>query len=152
MKNKDTVQFSVVFSDDVYEKLQKLSAKQKTSMATIIRKFVDKGLQIESYLEKKEELRRIVHDELTEVFRKEIERLIKLQVKGTKASAITMYAALQIISESYADEGSFIRMVASANKQAAAYMKQKEKSDAENMQDAKQIVLDMKKVVNVGEG
>lgn len=55
------------------------------------------------------------------------------------------------MSESFADDVSFARVVASASKQAAAYMKQKEKSDDEYMQDTNEILNGMKKVVRAGE-
>ena len=151
MRKRKLIQLSVSFPEVVYDDLKKLSVRRKASMATVVRSFVEQGLKIESYDENTEELRRMINDELTAVFRKESERLIKLQVKGTKASAITMYTGLQIISESYADEASFTRLVASAGKQAAVYMKQKEKSDEENMQEAKQLIADMKKVVRARE-
>ena len=146
MINKKTVQLSVVLNERVYDDVKKLAIKKRTSMGNIIRSFIIKGLTVESHDENEEEFRRMIHDEMTEV-----ERLIKLQVKSTKASAITMYTGLQIMSESFADDVSFARVVASASKQAAAYMKQKEKSDDEYMQDTNEILNGMKKVVRAGE-
>lgn len=151
MINKKTVQLSVVLNERVYDDVKKLAIKKRTSMGNIIRSFIIKGLTVESHDENKEYFRRMIHDEMTEVFKQEVERLIKLQVKSTKASAITMYTGLQIMSESFADDVSFARVVASASKQAAAYMKQKEKSDDEYMQDTNEILNGMKKVVRAGE-
>ena len=148
---KKTTKISIYISERAYEDLKKLSVKKRTSMANLVRNFVTKGLNVENHDENEEEFRRMIHDELTDVFKKEIERLIKLQVKSTKASAITMYTGLQIMSESFADDVSFARVVASASKQAAAYMKQKEKSDDEYMQDTNEILNGMKKVVRAGE-
>lgn len=151
MNNKKTTKISIYISERAYEDLKKLSVKKRTSMANLVRNFVTKGLNVENHDENEEEFRRMIHDEMTEVFKQEVERLIKLQVKSTKASAITMYTGLQIMSESYADDVSFSRVLASASKQAAAYMKQKEKSDDEYMQDANEIISGMKKVVRAGE-
>lgn len=150
-KRINTVQLSISFPDDIYEDLRKLAVRKHMSMAGIVRSFVADGLTVESHDENKEGFRRMIHDEMTEVFKQEVERLIKLQVKSTKASAITMYTGLQTMSESFADDVSFARVVASASKQAAAYMKQKEKSDDEYMQDANEIISGMKKVVRAGE-
>lgn len=151
MNNKKTTKISIYISERAYEDLKKLSVKKRTSMANLVRNFVTKGLNVENHDENEEEFRRMIHEEMTEVFKQEVERLIKLQVKSTKASAITMYTGLQIMSESYADDVSFSRVLASASKQAAAYMKQKEKSDDEYMQDANEIISGMKKVVRAGE-
>ncbi len=151
MNNKKTTKISIYISERAYEDLKKLSVKKRTSMANLVRNFVTKGLNVENHDENEEEFRRMIHDEMTEVIKQEVERLIKLQVKSTKASAITMYTGLQIMSESYADDVSFSRVLASASKQAAAYMKQKEKSDDEYMQDANEIISGMKKVVRAGE-
>ncbi len=151
MNNKKTTKISIYISERAYEDLKKLSVKKRTSMANLVRNFVTKGLNVENHSENEEEFRRMIHDEMTEVFKQEVERLIKLQVKSTKASAITMYTGLQIMSESFADDVSFARVVASASKQAAAYMKQKEKSDDEYMQDTNEILNGMKKVVRAGE-
>ena len=128
MSNKKTVKISIYIPEVAYDDLKKLSAKKKTSMADLVRNFVVKGLKVEYHDENTEEFRRMIHDEMSEVLKKEMERLIKLQVKSTKASAITMYTGLQIISESFADDVSFTRVVASASKQASTYMKQKEKT------------------------
>lgn len=151
MNNKKTTKISIYISERAYEDLKKLSVKKRTSMANLVRNFVTKGLNVENHDENEEEFRRMIHDEMTEVIKQEVERLIKLQVKSTKASAITMYTGLQIMSESFADDVSFARVVASASKQAAAYMKQKEKSDDEYMQDTNEILIGMKKVVRAGE-
>lgn len=151
MNNKKTTKISIYISERAYEDLKKLSVKKRTSMANLVRNFVTKGLNVENHDENEEEFRRMIHDEMTEVIKQEVERLIKLQVKSTKASAITMYTGLQIMSESFADDVSFARVVASASKQAAIYMKQKEKSDDEYMQDANEIISGMKKVVRAGE-
>lgn len=151
MNNKKTTKISIYISERAYEDLKKLSVKKRTSMANLVRNFVTKGLNVENHDENEEEFRRMIHDEMKEVFKQEVERLIKLQVKSTKASAITMYTGLQIMSESFADDVSFARVVASASKQAAAYMKQKEKSDDEYMQDTNEILNGMKKVVRAGE-
>lgn len=151
MNNKKTTKISIYISERAYEDLKKLSVKKRTSMANLVRNFVTKGLNVENHDENEEEFRRMIHDEMTEVIKQEVERLIKLQVKSTKASAITMYTGLQIMSESYADDVSFSRVLASASKQAASYMKKKEKSDDEYMQDANEIISGMKKVVRAGE-
>lgn len=151
MNNKKTTKISVYIPEGAYDDLKKLSVKKRTSMANLVRNFVTKGLNVENHDENEEEFRRMIHDEMTEVIKQEVERLIKLQVKSTKASAITMYTGLQIMSESYADDVSFSRVLASASKQAASYMKQKEKSDDEYMQDANEIISGMKKVVRAGE-
>lgn len=151
MNNKKTTKISIYISERAYEDLKKLSVKKRTSMANLVRNFVTKGLNVENHDENEEEFRRMIHDEMTEVIKQEVERLIKLQVKSTKASAITMYTGLQIMSESFADDVSFARVVASASKQAAAYMKLKEKTDDEYMQDTNEILNGMKKVVRAGE-
>lgn len=151
MNNKKTTKISIYISEKAYEDLKKLSVKKRTSMANLVRNFVTKGLNVENHDENEEEFRRMIHDEMAEVIKQEVKRLIKLQVKSTKASAITMYTGLQIMSESFADDVSFARVVASASKQAAAYMKQKEKSDDEYMQDTNEILNGMKKVVRAGE-
>ena len=137
MKNKKTVQLSVALNENMYEDIKKLAAKRHTSMGDVIRFYIKKGLKVEYHDENEEEFRRMIHDEL--------------QVKSTKASAITMYTGLQIMSESFADDVSFARVVASASKQAGAYMKMKEKTDDEYMQDTNEILNGMKKVVRAGE-
>ena len=86
LNNKKTTKISIYISEKAYEDLKKLSVKKRTSMANLVRNFVTKGLNVENHDENEEEIRRMIHDELTDVFKKEVERLIKLQVKSTKAS------------------------------------------------------------------
>ena len=55
------------------------------------------------------------------------------------------------MSESFADDVSLARVVVSASKHETAYIKQKEKSDDEYMQDTNEILNGMKKEVRAGE-
>ena len=84
MINKKTVQLSVVLNERVYDDVKKLAIKKRTSMGNIIRSFIIKGLNVENHDENEEEFRRMIHDEMTEVFKQEVERLIKLQVKSQR--------------------------------------------------------------------
>ena len=88
----------------------------------------------------------MIREEMQIVAQKDMERLIKIQAKSTKASAISMYVALQLLSEEYADEVAFKELLANASKQASAYMKQKEKSDDEYKAEAEQMMSDMQKI------
>ena len=76
MINKKTVQLSVVLNERVYDDVKKLAIKKRTSMGNIIRSFIIKGLTVESHDENEEEFRRMIHDEMTEVFKQKVERLI----------------------------------------------------------------------------
>ena len=145
-KKEKTHQVSIYLSDELYNKIITCSSKKQCSMAKLIREFVEKGLSVESYSNEFETIRRMIREELDIVLGKNTERLIKLQVRGTKASAISMYVALKLLSEEYADDTSFKDLLSNASKQASIYMKQKEKSDAEYKAEAEQMMSDMQKI------
>lgn len=72
MNNKKTTKISIYISEKAYEDLKKLSVKKRTSMANLVRNFVTKGLNVENHDENEEEIRRMIHDELTDVFKKKL--------------------------------------------------------------------------------
>lgn len=109
MINKKTVQLSVVLNERVYDDVKKLAIKKRTSMGNIIRSFIIKGLTVESHDENKEDFRRMIHDEMTEVFKQEVERLIKLQVKSTK-EMIMLPKMKSIINDYYSGARSAAEM------------------------------------------
>ena len=146
LQKEKTHQLSIYLSDETYNKIITCCSKRQCSMAKIVREFVEKGLSVESYSNEFETIRRMIREELDIILGKNTERLIKLQVRGTKASAISMYVALQLLSEEYADEVAFKELLANASKQASAYMKQKEKSDDEYKAEAEQMMTDMQKI------
>ena len=137
---------SVYLSEASYRTIKTLAAKSHRSLANVIREYVEKGLSIESYSSEFETIRKMIREEMQIVAQKDMERLIKIQAKSTKASAISMYVALQLLSEEYADEVAFKELLANASKQASAYMKQKEKSDDEYKAEAEQMMSDMQKI------
>ncbi len=147
LQKEKTHQLSIYLSDETYNKIITCCSKKQCSMAKLVREFVEKGLSVESYTSEFDHIRRMIREEEEIILGKFSERLIKLQVRSTKASAISMYVALQLLSEEYADEVAFKDLLANASKLASAYMKQKEKSDAEYKAEAEQMMTDMQKII-----
>lgn len=131
---------SVTLPDNVYENICKIAEQKKCTPAVLMRNLITSGLAV-SWVESSESLvRRIVHDEVDTVIKHEIERLIKLQLKSTKASAASLYALLVLIQSDYAGESALEDLLAQAFKQAASYMRTKEKTNDEYFAEARAFI------------
>ena len=82
----------------------------------------------------------MLREEIEVVFDKYIERLIKIILKGTKASAASLYALMSLLSANMISEASIEDLLANAFKQSAVYMKQKEKTDAAYAKEASEFL------------
>lgn len=145
-RNGKTVKFSVTIPAGVHENLCKTARDKHTTVADIVRSFISKGLTVEWAESSENLIRRIIHDEVDTVFEHHIERLIKLIAKSTKSSASALYLLLILIQNDYADEAGTEDILAVAFKQAAAYMKFKEKSMEEYAAEAREFILSGKNI------
>ena len=83
MNNKpQTVQRrSVAFPTKQLEQLEKLAAKQNTTTSELIRKFIDKGLAVESYQDNIDFISKIVRQEVKAEISLQVERFVKIMMK-----------------------------------------------------------------------
>ena len=131
---------SVHLPEEVYENVCKLAKEQHTTPSAVMRSLITKGLTV-AFIEDSEGLvRRIVHEEVKLIIDHTVERLVKLQLKSTKASASALYMLLVLLQNDYVGEASAQDLLANAFKQAAIYMRTKEKTNDEYAAEAKEFI------------
>lgn len=139
---------SVVLTEELMESLNKYAAKKHTTVSEVIRKFVEQGLSVETYNAEQSKIRAYIREEVETTLTPYLERLIKLNAKSTRASAIAMTTVIGMLTENYTDGRTHEEMLAHAAKFAAAYLKVKVRSDEEYLQEARDLLSAMYSVGN----
>ncbi len=85
---------SFKLEDDTYEALMKLVAKTNLSQSELLRKFVKKGLAVESYDENQQMLFDTVQNALKSLLNPAIDRIVSLNVRGEILNAQTYFLLL----------------------------------------------------------
>lgn len=137
---------SVCLPDDVYENVCALAREKHTTPAAVMRSLIVKGLSV-AFMEDSESLiRKIVCEEVKAGIDHGIERVIKLELKSTKASSTSMYLLLNLLLHDYIGEATANDLLANAFKQAALYMRVKEKTYDEYVSEAKEFIAGAKTI------
>lgn len=137
---------SVCLPDDVYENVCALAREKHTTPASVMRSLIVKGLSVAFIDDSESLIRKIVHEEVKAVLDHGIDRVIKLVLKSTKASSASMYLILNLLLHDYIGEVSANDLLANAFKQAALYMRVKEKSYDEYAAEAKEFIAGAKTI------
>ena len=133
------------------EQLLKYCAKKNKSTSDAVRGFVEKGLAIESYTEEQDMLRKMIREELMSVQEKQIERLIKLELKSAMASGTALFLLLKFIGDEYSEEASLENILANAKHMAHVHLQQREQSTGEYIKSAKEMVKMSKDITKVND-
>ena len=136
----NTSRRSVCMSDDTYEAICAAAKEKRMSPAALIRRYIEDGLKIGWMESAEDSVRKIVHEELDNVLNVRVERLIKLQLKSTRASAATLYSIIYFLSRELYGDGSIEELLTKAFKMAAKYTVGKNASDDEYAAEAKECI------------
>jgi dGTP triphosphohydrolase len=140
-KPKTNTEFvGVKLTKETIDSLLKYSAKHHITQSEAIRRFIDKGLSVESYTAEQSLIRGYLREEIEAVLTKQTDRLIRLQLKATKAASTSMYASIAALADYFADDATYENVVAQALLQAAIYMKQEEEPFEKYLQEAKEMI------------
>lgn len=124
---------SFLLEEDTYDAIIKLSAKTKKSPSEHIRKFIKKGLAVQSYDENNQMLYDTVKLALKEIINPAIDRIISLNVRGEILNAQTYFMLLnffEILAEAtnLTSKDAIATMARDARKLGVKYMGLKEGS------------------------
>ena len=137
---------SVHLPNDVYENVCALAREKHTTPAEIMRSLITKGLTVGFIEESEGMVRRIVHEEVKNVLQHEVDRLVKLVLKDTKASSASLNLLLLLLMHDYAGEMSTTDLLANAFKQSAKYMRLKDKTHDEYVAEAREFIAGAKTI------
>lgn len=137
---------SVHIPDEVYENVCALAREKHTTPAEVMRSLITKGLSIGFIEESESMVRRIVHEEVKNVLQHEVDRLVKLILKCTKASSTSLNLLLLLLMNDYAGEMSATDLLANAFKQSAKYMRLKDKTHDEYVAEAREFIAGAKMI------
>jgi hypothetical protein len=125
---------------DTLEAVNKYSAKNHITFSETVRRFIEKGLSIETYTEEQTQIRLYIRDELEIVTAKQNDRIIRILLKAAKSSATAMYACIAALADYFADDATYENVVAQALHQSAIYMRQKEEPFEKYLKEAKEMI------------
>lgn len=136
----DNYRRSIRLNNETYSQLVVKAKKEHITVAALMRKYINNGLSAAYYEENDGKVRQMIREEVDTVMSGYIERMIKVQLKGTKASAAALYALINLLAANMMSESSAEDILANAFKQSCNYMKQKEKTDADYRKEAKEFM------------
>lgn len=131
---------SIALPDDLYDIVTKQADRRKTSVANVVREYIIQGLSADYYEQNDDKVRQMLHEELSAILSVQTERIIKLQLKSTKAASASLYALINLLAADLISETSAQDLLANAFHQSAIYMKTKEKGNDEYVAEAKEFL------------
>ncbi len=84
---------------DMQKNVETVARKNHMSVSETVRKFIEKGLEIEGYTQDVDCIAGIVRQEIKAQLAPPIDRLVKIQMKAAKISAGMYYLLLKILME-----------------------------------------------------
>ncbi len=118
--------------DELKEQLEVKATAEHITMSDLVRRYIDKGLNLEGYKSEIDFLSEIMQTVLSGVLEPQIERIIKLIIKLGKINGAGYFLQLaNLLSEdNESDIGDISEIVNRCNRLAVKYMSQKD-SDVE---------------------
>lgn len=139
---RKNLQRSVVLPSDIVEALNKYAAQNRITTSQAIRQFIEQGLSVETYEQHQSEIRAYIREEientLSVAIKPFMERLIKMQANATRASAAALMSTVAVLSENFIDSATPEEILANALRLSTAITKNKPKSDAEYLAEARE--------------
>lgn len=134
---EEIVQITVKVTKEKADILKTLSTKRHISMSELVRRFIDKGLNVESYKEDIDFLSNIIRTELTSIYNindiKEVldnqtNRLAKMFMKIGKISSGQLFLLINMFLEivDNADEDKFDLILEKSMRNGVDYMQKKD--------------------------
>jgi hypothetical protein len=146
MDKSTNERISVRLPKDTADSVSKYAAKNHITISEAIRRFIDKGLSIESYTEEQTAIQNYIREAVDIALDKPIDRLIRLQLKATKSSTTAMYATVSMLSDHFIDDATYAEVLAEALHQSAIYMKQKEEPFEAYLSEARKLIEGARKI------
>ena len=131
---------SVLMTDESYDALAKYAASRHITVSEAIRELINSGLSVATYTDEQSKVRGYIREEIEITLTPYLERLIKLQAKATRASAIGMTTIIGMLTENYTDGRTHEEILARASKFASIYLKTNVRTDEEYLKEAKDLL------------
>ena len=124
----EKVERSVMLSKETAGALTRYAQRNYISGSEAIRRFVEKGLNMDSYTSEQEVIRNYIKSELAADIKPYMERIIKMQAKCVRNSAAALMAGVHVLADSYINEIEPEQILANAFRLAAKVTKEQERS------------------------
>ena len=76
---------------DQHKTLQTLAAKEHISVSQLVRRYIDKGMELDGYQSQMETIRSAIREELASQLKPRLERVVKINYKGSLYAVQTAY-------------------------------------------------------------
>ncbi len=106
-KKADNVITSIYLTKEMYKDIETIARKENISKNEVIRTFLEKGLQVQGHKEDIDFITKIIRQELMAIYQigdiksiieKQIERVVKMQMKTGKASASAFFLLIHVVT------------------------------------------------------
>jgi len=147
-KPKQVQRRSVAFPVAQLEQLEKLAAKNHTSVSDLVRSYVDKGVAVDGYTQDVDFIAGIVRQEVKTQLAPQVERLVKILMKSGKISAAQYYLLLKLFIEMVSADRvvSLKEMATETRKLGIKYMQYKDHEINQYLEDDDLVFRDLERL------
>jgi len=94
-----TIQMTVKVAPSTYKSLQKLAAKRNQNMSAVVRKFIDKGMEIQGYKNDLDFITGIIRQEIKAEVGAQVHRLASMMFKIGAISSSNYFLAVRMLAD-----------------------------------------------------
>lgn len=107
MAKEDNVITSIYLTKEMYENIGKIAMQENKSKNKVIRSFLEKGLNVQGHKQDVDFITSIIRQELMAIYNiddikavveRQIERVVKMQMKTGKASASAFFLLIHVVT------------------------------------------------------
>lgn len=107
MAKEDNVITSIYLTKEMYENIGKIAMQENKSKNEVIRSFLEKGLNVQGHKQDVDFITSIIRQELMAIYNiddikvvveRQIERVVKMQMKTGKASASAFFLLIHVVT------------------------------------------------------
>jgi len=99
MGKKETITYSIRLDKSTYNKLCNAAKEEKSSIAKLVRDYIEVGVGIKSSMEDIDRISEIIKHQVEMVCEQPLERLIKIVIKNIRSSESSKYILCSLLKE-----------------------------------------------------
>jgi hypothetical protein len=146
-ENGRMVHFALRLPASMHEQLVKVAAAHNATVSEEVRRFVKEGLGVESSKESLDLIATTLRGELKIQLDKQVERIVKMQMKIGKLSAAEYYLLLKLLLSLGTTNSKTLKdLAAEARKDGVKYMQMRDYDVNTYLEDGDQILFDIERL------
>lgn len=138
----ENIRRSMYLSTDMLDEIKRYASTKHIQTNEAIRRIIRRGLSLQTISDEQDTVRKYIREEientLSVAIKPFMERLIKMQANATRSSAAALMSNVAVLSENFIDSATPEEILANALRLSTAITKNKPKSDAEYLAEARE--------------